>query len=76
LLVKSDETIEGVKTRIKNLADLNLVEVDVNSFMFIFKGIQLADSLVFGTFKEEDFKFDTKFHIFIRNSPKVEAEAT
>jgi hypothetical protein len=58
-----------VKTRIRDLGDLNLVDVDLQCLTIFFKGAILKDEVVFGSFKEDDFKYETKFHIFIRSKP-------
>jgi hypothetical protein len=45
----------------------------MNSLTIFFKGAILKDEAVFGDFREDDFKYETKFHIFIRTKPaKVE----
>jgi len=43
-----------------------LLDVDLQCLTIFFKGAILKDEVEFGMFKEEDFRFETKFHVFIR----------
>lgn len=40
-----------------------------------FKGAILKDEMKFGDFCDEDFKFETKFHLFIRSKSANKVEA-
>ncbi len=61
-----------MKTRIRDLGDLNLLEVDLQYLSIFFKGVILKEEMVFGDFKDDDFRHETKFHVFIRAKPTKE----
>ncbi len=66
-----------MKTRIRDLSDLNPIDVDRQSLTIFFKGAILKDEVVFGSFKKDDFRYETKFRIFIRSKPtKLEVAQT